>query len=589
MKQDVQNELCNVVFESAIGDWSEVNSSFDRGVLRIAYHGKNRNKMFISKSAFNDAIKSLFNCPVVCNYIRETDSVGAHDVDIIKKDGEMRMVNTTTPVGVVPESANVWWSEIIEANGDVHEYLCTDILIWKRQEAYEHLKKNGITDESMEIRIISGSKKDDGLYHIDQFEFLAFCLLESAPPCFESASIELFALNEFKAKYALMMEDMKREFTTVITASADDIQKQSCSKGGKFELDVIKLMIKYSLSAEDVTFKTDGMPMDEIERKFAEIKAAKDRAASFDAEGDENGSGEPETSGGTEEGSGADDPQGEPGGESQDDPQGGSGDNPEGGSESGEESGENDPTGDGPSGDTADEDAEEDDVDKLPAKKTQNYSLTASQFVSELCDALDAVRYNDPYWGDVCKYAFMDYDATLCEVYVIDMEDYKLYGIPFSMNGDKVVIDFGKCKRKKVCYADFDNGEAEFAEKHVFANLIPELKAKFKILDDELKSLRAFKAKVDEQIHKEEADRVFAMFADLTGNADFKALQENYGNMTMDQIEEKCFAIRGRNMSANFSLDSQTKPIRLPIDAQTRNDADEPYNGIFAKYGIGNR
>jgi len=42
-------------------------------------------------------------------------------------------------------------------------------------------------------------------------------------------------------------------------------------------------------------------------------------------------------------------------------------------------------------------------------------------------------------------------------------------------------------------------------------------------------------------------------------------------------------------MSTNFSLGSQTKPIRLPIETQTRKDADEPYGGIFAKYGIGNR
>lgn len=555
MKDATQNESCNVVFESTIADWTEVNSSFDRGILRIAYHGKNRNKMFISKKAFNDAIKSVFNCPVVCNYIRKTDSVGAHDVDIVKKDGEMRMVNITTPVGVVPESANVWWTEVTEANGEVHEYLCTDILIWKRQEAYEHLKENGITDESMEIRIISGNKMDDGLYHIDKFEFLAFCLLESAPPCFESASIELFTLNDFKAKYAQMMEDVKREFTTVITASADDIHTQSCSKGGTCELDVNELMTKYSLSAEDITFDTTDMPIEEIERKFAEIKAAKDGTAAFDEEDNgEEAAGDEAAADATSEG--------------------GDEDNPEDGSDESE---------------TPDEDEHQDDDDDDPVKKKQDYSLTASQFMSELYDALDAVRYNDPYWGDVCKYCFMDYDATLNEVYVIDMEDYKLYGMPFSMNGDKVVVDFAQCKRKKTCYVDFDEGEAAFAENKAFANLIPKLHEKFKALDEELKTLRTFKEKIDEQVRKDEANSVFAKFSDLAGNADFEALQENYGDMSATQIEEKCFTIRGRSMSTNFSLSSQTKPIRLPIEAQTRKDADEPYGGIFAKYGIGSR
>lgn len=546
MRDVTQDGKCNVVFESAIADWTEVNSSFDRGVLRIAYHGKNRNKMFISKKAFNEAIKSVFNCPVVCNYIRKSDSIGAHDVDIIKRDGEVRMVNITTPVGVVPESANVWWSEVTEDNGDVHEYLCTDILIWKRQEAYEHLKENGITDESMEIRIIDGHKKDDDLYHVEEFEFLAFCLLESAPPCFESAGIELFTLNDFKSKYAQMMEDVKREFSTVMTASADDIHTQSYSKGGTCELDVNELMSKYSLSAEDVTFDTADMSLEDIERKFAEIKATKDGTAAFDED------------------------QGEEATETE---------------ATGIET-QNEETGAPENPEQQDDD---DDAESAVVQKKQTYSLTGNQFMSELYDALDAVRYNDPYWGDMCKYWFMDYDATLNEVYVIDAEDYKLYGMPFTMNGDKVVIDFTQCKRKKTCYVDFDEGNAAFAECKAFANLIPNLHEKFKAMSEELKALRTFKEKIDEQARKQEVDGIFSKFADLAGNSEFEALQENYGEMTANQIEEKCFAIRGRNMPTNFSLASQTKPIRLPIEAQTKQEADEPYGGIFAKYGIGNR
>lgn len=537
-------QSCNVVFSSEIADWTAVNSSFDRGVLRIAYHGENRNKMFIGKEAFDDAIKSVFNCPVVCNYNRKTDSIGEHDVDIVNKNGELRMVNVTTPVGVVPESADVWWTDITEADGTVHEYLCTDILIWKRQEAYEHIKENGITDESMEIRILGGAKEDDGLYHISKFEFLAFCLLESAPPCFESASIEMFALSEFKEQYARMMEDVKREFSTVITASADDIHAQSCSKGGTCELNVNELMTKYSLSAEDVTFDTTNMPLEEIERKFSEIKAAKDGTANFD-EGD--------------------------------------------GEEAGSESGSEDPGADPGSGDDSGDAGQEDDDDEL-AGKQREYSLSANQFLGELHDAVRAVKYIDPYCGECSRYSVVDYDVELGEVYVMDnSESYHLYGMPFSMNGDKVVVDFNARKRKKMSFVDFDEGEAAFAANQAFAGLIPEVQEKFKAMSDELKTLREFKAQADEQAHKAMADEVFARFTDLESNADFKALRENYGGMTESQIEEKCFAIRGRSMPANFSLDNPAKPIRLPIESQAKKDAEEPYGGIFAKYGIGNR
>lgn len=549
------SQSCNVVFSSAIADWTEVNSSFDRGVLRIAYHGANRNKMYISKKAFNDAIKSVFNCPVVCNYIRKTDSIGQHDIEIINKDGEMRMVNITTPIGVVPESANVWWTEVTEDDGSMHEYLCADILIWKRQEAYEHIKENGITDESMEIRIIDGGKADDGLYHINKFEFTAFCLLESAPPCFESAGIEMFALRDFKEQYAKMMEDMRREFSTVITASADDIHTQSCSKGGTCELNVNELMNKYSLSAEDVTFDTTDMPLDEIERRFSEIKAAKDGAANFDE--------------GENEESGADPEGGEP--------------------ESGTD----------PAEDPAEEPAEEpedtnqDDDDDVPEKKQEKYSLLTNQLWEELDNAVRAQKYIDPFWKEeCCRYCMIDYDADLHEVYVHDRADEcRVYGIPYSMNGDSPVLHFDARKRKKMSFVDFDEGEAAFAEGKGLAGLISDAHAKFDALNSELEALREFKAKADAQAREEMAEEVFSRFADLENNADFKALRENIGDMTKEQIEEKCFAIRGRSMAAgfSFSLTNFAKPIRLPIEAQAKKNADEPYGGIFAKYGIGDR
>ena len=74
----------NIVYESAVEKLTEINSSFDKGILRVAYTGKNRNKSFISKSTFEKCINTIYNVPIVCNYNRETDSIGAHDVDIVK-------------------------------------------------------------------------------------------------------------------------------------------------------------------------------------------------------------------------------------------------------------------------------------------------------------------------------------------------------------------------------------------------------------------------------------------------------------------------------------------------------------------------
>ena len=195
----------SIVFSSGIRNLVERDSSFDSGVLRVAYTGKNRNNSFISKETFERCMPSIYNCPIVCNYDRESDTIGSHDMELVSDDNGMRIVNITQPVGVIPESAKYWWEEIEDDSG-LHEYLCVDALIWKRQEAYRKIKDDGITDESMEITVKEGGMVD-GVYVIDRFEFTAFCLLGTAKPCYESASLEMFSCDDFKQQLAMMMRE----------------------------------------------------------------------------------------------------------------------------------------------------------------------------------------------------------------------------------------------------------------------------------------------------------------------------------------------------------------------------------------------
>ena len=68
-------KVMNMTYASSLTDICSINSSFDRGILRIAYTGENRNKSSISKQAFENCIKTMYNCPIVCNYDRETDTM----------------------------------------------------------------------------------------------------------------------------------------------------------------------------------------------------------------------------------------------------------------------------------------------------------------------------------------------------------------------------------------------------------------------------------------------------------------------------------------------------------------------------------
>ena len=151
------DKVLNMTFASSLTNLCEVNSSFDTGVLRICYTGENRNKSFFSKETIVKSIPTIYNCPIVCNYDRETDTLGGHDIELVcDGNGALKLINATTPVGVIPESAKVWFDDYEEDDGTIHEYLYAEVLLWKRQEAYQKIKKDGITAHSMEIKVKDG-------------------------------------------------------------------------------------------------------------------------------------------------------------------------------------------------------------------------------------------------------------------------------------------------------------------------------------------------------------------------------------------------------------------------------------------------
>lgn len=274
------DQVLKLTFASSLTALCEANESFDTGVLRVAYHGENRNKSVISKETFERCIKSMYNCPIVCNYNREDNSIGGHDVELVHTtDGGLRLVNVTEPLGVVPESASYSWQTVTEEDGTEHEYLFVDVLLWKRQEAYRKIKENGVTSQSMEIAVKSGELKD-GLFYINDFEFTAFTLI-GVEPCFESASLVLFSEQEFEVQMYKMMQDVKRSFSKVDTPTGDDdIHPQITAKGGEKVLEEkMKLASEYGIDVDTLDFSMEDMTIEELTEKFEAMKAAESEPA----------------------------------------------------------------------------------------------------------------------------------------------------------------------------------------------------------------------------------------------------------------------------------------------------------------------
>ena len=504
----MNTQRISILFASSLDRFEERNPSFDSGVLRVAYTNANRNGSFISKETFERCITSIYNCPIVCNYDRETDTIGAHDMELVRDDeGGMRIVNVTTPVGVVPESANYFWENVEEDDGSIHEYLCVEVLLWKRQEAYKKIKDDGVVAESMEIAVKNGSMQD-GLFVIDDFNFTAFCLLGTAEPCYESASLHVFSRDEFKTQLEEMMQDFKASFSLVQASQEDYIGTQNYSEGGKSILnEKIALMTQYGLTEDMLDFKLEDFTEDELVEKFEAI---------------------------------------------------------------------------------------------VECNKAENFAL-AEQFRSELIEALGSETI-ETCFGTTGRYWYTDHDGEAMEVYCYDYEDWKLYGFAFAMNGDKVNVDFASKKRKKFSIVDFDEGEQTSAFAAVYSmisgqheEIVKSWSEKFDAasgelatLKPEVEALRKFKLETEEGADAQAREDVLSRFEDLAGIEAFDALCEDCLQYTLEDLEEKCFAIRGRTQVGKFSL-SEPKAPKLPVEKTDPPAKNEPYGGVFTEYGIAGR
>lgn len=523
-----------ITYASSLTDFCEFNSSFDKGVLGVAYPGVNRNKSNITKAAFEKAIKSMYNVPVVCHYIREEDKFGGHDMDIVAdKDGKLELINLTEPVGVVPESARHWWGNITEQDGTEREYLFTDVLLWKRQQAYRKIKEDGITAHSMEITVKDGELVD-GIFNVYDFEFTAFCLI-GVTPCFPDSALEVFSSTSYQEKFKQMMQDLKEINYSVISSQneVDNINPHDNSTEGGTVLEAkLELAKEYSIDVESLDFNIDDFTEDELREKFEAMAGEKE---------DDPGESEPEAN------------------EPQED------ETPAPSAEGAEEAGE-------------------------PAEG--QYALTGAT-VEEICRSLSTAKI-DTDWGTSAQYIYVDCDFEVSEVYCWDVTDWLLYGFKFSKDGDNIVIDFESKSRKKFAIVDFDEGEqgtqmaqvfeqikTELTARAEYKDLYNDMKPKFESLQGEVTELRAFKQSIDDANNEARMDEALKEFSDMEGIDAFDELMKHKHDYELEDLVEKCFAIRGRNMNKLRFSDSPKAP---KIKVSKESFEDMPYGGIVEKY-----
>ena len=201
-----------------------LNPSFHKAKTRIMAIESVANRCNFSTNSVVDSLPTLKNVPIVAQYSDETGNFKGHEFDV-------RGSALTYGIGVIPESAEQWIEEV-EENGEVKKYLCSDVLLWKRQKKeFEFIKDHKGLNVSMEVMITDANFDDNEILNIDSFYFTAVTVLGvGVTPAFDSANIT-FAKNEEQIKEMMFeLNNFEREENTMPKASKEFEEQQAAEQ-----------------------------------------------------------------------------------------------------------------------------------------------------------------------------------------------------------------------------------------------------------------------------------------------------------------------------------------------------------------------
>lgn len=227
-----------IKFNIQIKEVEKYNPLFSKCKIYICYSDLNRNGSTISKQVIENAIPSLYGCPILGEFNNINDDFMDHGGKIeTTNDGELQYICTTMPYGFVPESSVVEWEMV-----DGKEYLtCTGFLWTSRYpEALKAIEEG--RPQSMEIDEVEGEFDSHKNFAISSFVFSGLTILgNDVEPCFEEAKIIAYTLNkdEFTKEFNRMIKELKESIQiqpTELTVSPDLDQ---ANKENKFKEDEI--------------------------------------------------------------------------------------------------------------------------------------------------------------------------------------------------------------------------------------------------------------------------------------------------------------------------------------------------------------
>ena len=188
-------------------DGDIVNPSFHMGSARIFAIDSVANNVKFSQESTMNALPTLKNIPIVALYKDDEQNFGDHE--IIRDIDGIRY--GTYPIGMIPESAEQWIEEVQTEEG-TKQYLCSDILLWKRQKKeFQLIKSQGTFSVSMEVGMVDYEFNANKVCNVNEFYFTAIAVLgNGVKPAFKEACLNFHKIGVFQDMMLDLREYMQQ-------------------------------------------------------------------------------------------------------------------------------------------------------------------------------------------------------------------------------------------------------------------------------------------------------------------------------------------------------------------------------------------
>lgn len=534
------------------GEYESSDFRFIDVNIDVMHTGANFNKTSFTKDAINKAIPTICNTPILGYVVDELDDEDkdfkGHEHELRITDKDVKYVYAGQAYGVIPESCNPRWIIKDDGTGTEREYLRVDGLIWtKFSDPVDIFTRDGTKNHSVELTDMAcGPADKNGNVPVGSFKFDGCCILSTTDPKIQPAMTGSCVTANF---------------------SVEDITAQIRDRLYEYQA----LQQNYTAQNENPSDEEKGdiKPMNENEKNpaaTAENTAAENHETATPPA--ENTVQEPETQT-TEKFVPVEGEDKTPAAEN---------------TVANKDEGEAAPTEN--TAPTAEGE---------PAASSE-FTLSANQLRDEVYNALLEIQVPSR-WDRECmipKYWLTDIQDN--EVIVTDSGTYQLMGIPYSMNGDNVVLEYENIKRKKVVYEDWDNGDVMPGLITMFSTLTDKLvelsdsytKAANEVseIKPKLEAYQQAEAEAIAAADKAKRDELFSIMDEKLGaNAEYTALKENK-EISYADLETKCYALVGRQ-SAEFSYVPNTNTkgtVRFGVGGTQNGSDNAVYGGLMEHY-----